>query len=200
VPFMAHKFLTVDPLNSPGAGVVVKCWNVIRNLVNSFAVLMLLITGVASMLQYAPTTYHLQSVRIKLIIPVVLVNVSILVIQVAVDIANVLALGGYYMLNNIFEPDSSGLANINAAIGALSASLITMLAAAVASGFTGFMALIVFLGAIIILLLYVCWKIFIQYFFRLVTLWICIILAPAAFAARVLPGTASYFGKWKNIL
>ncbi len=200
VNFLADNFLSIDPLNYPGANIVIKYWNVIRNLVNSLAVLILLVAGVAIMLQYEPTTYNLQSVLKKLIISVVLVNFSILLIQISIDIANVLAQGGYYMLNSMFEADSSGLANSNAAIGALSASLIGMLVAAVASGFTGFMAAFVFFGAIILLLLYVCWKIIIQYFFRMVTLWICIVLAPAAFAARVLPGTASYFGKWKNVL
>ena len=198
--WIADRFLTIDPLGHAGSDTVIKYWNVIRNLVNSLAVLILLIAGVAIMLQYEPTTYNLQSVLRKLIIAIVLVNFSILVIQLAIDVANVVAMGGYFMLNQAFENDSSGLSNASSAIGALTAAITTMIVAAAASGFSGFLAIIIFVFAILILLIYVTYKIAVQYYFRLVALWICVILAPAAFAARVLPGTASYFGKWKNIL
>ena len=143
INMMADNFLTIDPLNFAGADVVIKYWNAVRNLINSLAVLILLVAGVAIMLQYEPTTFNLQSVLKRLIVAVVLINFSILVIQVAIDIANVVALGGYYMLNGIFE-NEAGIPNARASAGALAGMLITMLGAAAASGFTG-KAFLVFL-------------------------------------------------------
>jgi hypothetical protein len=198
--FIADHFFTVDPLSYP---IVKDIWNIVRNFVNAMAVFILLIAGVAIMLRYEPKTFSLQSVLTRLIITIVLVNFSILIIQVAIDIANVFAFGGYHFITGALEAmngtKDTGLGAAGAASGfaALVAFMVASIFASggtVAVGWVGLLiTLIVILGGIFL-------RIMAEYYIRVATLVLCIVFAPAAFGANLLPGTQSLFKKWQNLL
>lgn len=198
ISWIADSFLTVDPLNGMGSGIVIKYWNVMRNFVNSLAVLILVASGIAIMMRYEPKTFRIQNVITKLIIAIVLVNFSILIIQLILDIINVFALGGFYMLI-----DSLGSNGTAISAGKAATSLATIFAAQIIAAMAvpgpGWIGMMVAIFGVILLFGYVIFKIMIHYYLRLAVIWFCIILAPFAFAANILPNTKSLFTKWRGI-
>lgn len=198
---IAGSFFTIQPLDFD---IVTDFWNIIRNTVNAMAVLILLIAGVAIMFRYEPSTYKIQSILTKLVITIILINFSILIVQVAVDIANVIAFGGYRFLIDAISSNGdmsvTGEGASAAAAGIAAIGTYALMLAMSSGGVPIIIALLLFLFAVVGLFGYVAIRIIIDYGIRLAILWLCIIFAPLAFAARVLPATQSYFGKWRNIL
>jgi hypothetical protein len=201
IDWMAGEIFTIDPLGK--FPMVADMWNITRNFVNGLAVLILVIAGIAIMLRYEPKTYSLQSVLTKLIVTIILVNFSILIIQMAIDIANVLALGGYHLIVSTlqtvsgYEPVSnSALGGAGVALAALAGYIFVL---TVSTGGIGALGIILGILGIFCLLAYVIIRAFVDYALRMVVIILCIALAPLAFASRVLPGTAGYFQKWKGI-
>lgn len=196
---ITDRFITVDPIGSTlFGGLPIKFWNIIRNFVNALSVLILVAAGIAIMLRYEPNTFRLQTVLRKLIITIVAVNFSVLIMQVFVDIANVLAYGGYHYLTSVLDEPAAAVSGAGVTAGLLGYVALAM-ASAVVSGLGGFVMIVFGIFFLVILMAYVGIKIAYQYFLRLVVLLICIIIAPAAIAATILPGTSKYFSKWKNM-
>src|SRR5690606_31137673 len=98
---IADNVLVLNPLQDLPA--VTSLWNVVRNVVNAMSVLLLVAAGIAIMFRYDPKTFSLQSVLTKLLTTILLVNFSILIIQFVVDVSNVIAYGGYYLLQSVAE-------------------------------------------------------------------------------------------------
>lgn len=196
--FIAVHLTTVDPLQY---GITRDAWNIMRNFVNGLAVVLLIIAGIAIMLRYEPQWFNLQSVLTRLITTIVVVNFSILIIQFAIDIANVFSTGGYFFLiNTLNDPNAAPGAGIGAAVAAMAALSAYVFTIAVALPGPALLAGLVALLAVFLGLIYVMGKAVYFWIIRQIVLIICIVAAPIALSARVLPGTQSFYTRWRTMI
>lgn len=190
---LATSLLRVNPLNQSDA--IFTAWGTIRNLANVIFALIFVIMIFSQVSNIGITNYGIKKLLPRLIIGAVLVNVSFIVVQVAVDLANIIGTGLYDLLLSISP-------NINVSIGwghlvnlILGGGLIiggTALTVGIGSAFwlllpVVLMALLGLIAAILTLI------------FRQAVIPVLAILAPLAFVAYLLPNTESWFKKWRDL-
>lgn len=203
--WLSETFFILDPIQRFSG--LTAFWNVSRNIVNSFAVILLVIMGVAIMIRYDTKTYSIQNLIPKLIITIILVNFSVLLIQIAIDITNLIGFGGYKALLNGFyaiHEEAGGdnymsITNGAKSLGALSAGVLVTVSA-MTGGVGLFMGIMLLLLGFAVFFGYILLRIMVDWAIRVATICLCIIGAPLAFAARALPSTQSYYNKWKSAL
>lgn len=199
INYIADHLVTVDPLQYAITGQI---WNVMRNLVNGLAVVLLIIYGIAIMLRYEPGRFNLQNGLTTLIVTIILVNFSILIIQFAIDVANVASAGGYHFILSALKDVNSGpdLSSTMAGVTSMAGLSAAAFAIILSSGGSILFAVLLGLFAIVVALLYVLAKTVWFWILRQLVLIICIVVAPLALAARILPGTQPYYMKWRTML
>ncbi len=190
--FLKFFILIAGYNNYINAPVVLLGWNMIRDVANMFFVVILLVIAFSTILGLEQ--YEWRKALVKLVLAAILVNFSNLILQLIIDVAQVFmitflnavagAAGGN--LINMFNLDKI----LNLSVGnnpegdkiqleLMAAGVMALVFAAVAM-FTMF--------AYIVVLLY-----------RVVLLWVSIILSPLAFLFSVLPQTKSYADEfWKE--
>ncbi len=165
-------------------------WVIVRDLCNMFFVLIILVIAFATILKYE--NYSVKKLLPKLLIMAVLINFSKTICGLIIDFAQVIMLtfvngfsgGGINNLVTLLGVDkivSMTQATSNPAITIDSLSLFGGLLAAL------FSAIIAFIVVLIMLVILI---------FRIVMLWIYVILSPIAFLASAFPAGAKYSQQW----
>jgi len=192
---LTSNLLNVSPLEQ--ADSVYSAWGIIRNLANIIFVIVFLIIIFSQVSNIGVSNYGIKKMLPKLVIGAILVNLSFLIVQIAVDIANITGSSLYSILIGMTQdrpqPSWNNLLNavitlplaafgISAGIALTSGSLIWMI------------ALFAIMGCLTLL------AAFITLIFRQAIIPILAILAPLAFVAYLLPNTEKWFDKWKDML
>lgn len=189
-------FLTVSPLTSSRGDPIYSVWNNIRNVANIAFVLAFLAIIYSQATSMGLGNYGVKRLLPKMIIVVILTNISYFVCAALIDTFNILGAGiGGLMLgslppggdNSIYVSTGSGLALIGGAavgIGALLASG-SLLPALFGLLVIGFVAILV---AVIVLVV------------RQIAVITLVMLAPLAFVAWLLPNTEKWFNKWLSTM
>lgn len=176
---------------------VYSAWGTIRNIANVLFVILFMIVMISQLTGFGLTNYGIKKMLPKLIIVAVLVNISFLLCQFAVDISNVLG----YSLNSMFDGLGDAVNGTNifannpgngAAMGWV--ELFGLIGAGLTAGswLPSFLlvllssAISVFFGAIILAA-------------RQAGIYILIILAPAAIVCYALPNSKKLFDRWFKI-
>lgn len=198
--YVQEQFLEIDPTKVTVNGSIYKSWAVIRNVANIIFVILFLIVLLSQLTGIGLTNYSIKKMLPRLIVIAVVVNVSFLVCQFAVDVSNVLGYG----LNALFDGMSStaGLTgSLNQATSATTGGVATwveILGVAIAASTIGSWlipllltllscAISVFFGAIILAA-------------RQAAVYILIVLAPAAIVCYALPNAKrAIFDRWLKI-
>ncbi len=170
--------------------IVLTGWQIVRDVCNNFFIVGLLVISVATILRQ-PASYQYQQALGKLLIMAVLINFSKLFTGILIDVSQVItiyfasalqasgeniilyALGLYGLYST--EPDAD-LQYGGFLLQLFLAIVLSVVAAVV-------------VGAIVLVLVY-----------RIVTLWFLVILSPAAFLAKAIPGQEKYFSEWFSTL
>ncbi len=168
-------------------GVVQLGWPVVRDLCNMFFILILLVIAFATILRIE--NYSVKKLLPKLIIMAVLINFSKTICGLFIDFSQVIMLTFMKSLGNaegnLYQ--ALGLGRIFSLSGYLTAEEVKV--------FTLLASLV--LGLILLIIAGIVITIFtVILFFRMVALWILIILSPLAFIASILPGSSKYFSQW----
>jgi len=179
--------------------VVVKGWVMIRDLSNMFFILILLIIAFATILRIE--SYSWKKNLPKLLIMAVLINFSKTICGLAIDFGQVIML----TFANAFA--AAGPANLYDAFGMKSLFTISKAGDALRTGGTitnqvkenlGFavagslvLGLIMLIVATIVIATFV-----IILIFRIIMLWVLIILSPLAFLAMAIPAGTKYASQW----
>lgn len=169
-------------------GVVQLGWPVVRDLCNMFFILILLVIAFATILRLE--NYSVKKLLPKLIIMAVLINFSKTICGLLIDFSQVIMLTFMHSLGH-----AEG--NLYQALGL--SKLFTFSDYNLAKEDVTFLSLIIslILGLILLIISGIVITIFtVILFFRMVALWILIILSPLAFIASVLPSTSKYFSQW----
>ncbi|MBI2484320.1 hypothetical protein HYV71_04005 [Candidatus Uhrbacteria bacterium] len=167
---------------------VTRGWEIVRDVMNMFFVIVLLAIAVGTILQQEK--YHYSKTLPKFIIAAILVNFSKTIAGIFIDFSNVVMLtftgaientagGNFLAITGIAEFQQYVAQPGTAAVGVweVLASFIVLLAFDV-------IALIVVVVMLFILV------------FRIVALWFLVVLSPAAFFLAALPDDKGYAKKW----
>ena len=193
---IVSSLLKVNPLNQSDK--IYEAWGVIRNIANVAFVIVFLIMIFSQISNFGISNYGIKKLLPRLIIGAILVNISFLIMQIVVDLANIVGSGLYDLIaglvgsqvksgwkiaiNMLLVRDAAGatIAGIvlTGNLGAVFWMLLPMLAIGALS----------LLAAVFTLI------------FRQAIIPILAILAPLAFVAYLLPNTESWYKKWQKML
>jgi hypothetical protein len=170
-------------------GIVDVGWPLVRDLVNMFFIVALVIIGLATALRIKE--YQAQKALPRLIIIAILINFTPVICGLIMDAQNIFMnffleeMGGFKIILNLFGEQGSSVIqaishffDISYASGFLGKT-IAMIA------FDWIAALIFFMYAILFIM-------------RYIMIWVLVIVSPLAFFSKVFPGTEKYF--FKSIL
>lgn len=191
--FVLKFFIVLAGYNGfSNAPIVNLGWTLVRDLANMYFIVALLVIAFATIL--GREDYALKKTLVKLVLMAIFINFSKLISQVIIDAAHVVTMtflnalsaiagGNLIQMFNMDDMRSmittsgdnpSGQEDLHWQL--LGASFLTVL--------MSFTALFI-IGVYMIIILY-----------RMVTLWVLIILSPIAYAAAALPASAGYAREW----
>lgn len=173
-------------------------WSKLRNIVNAFFILFFVIIIYSQITGKGVSTYGIRSLLPRVIIGALLINLSYLICSVAVDISNTLGDSVYRLMSGMTIAGSTigsgatdgGWENVTASLilggGAIAGTLVLIanLSALVPIMVMAFIALV---------------TTFLVLLFRQALIIILVVASPLAFLLFVLPGTASWFSKWRTM-
>lgn len=178
-------------------------WSQFRDLANIIFAIFFVIVILAQVTGIGISNYNIKKILPKLIVVVILVNVSFLLCQLAVDVSNILGASLYDMLTGLptGNGDGFGLDNlIGGMLGTIGTALIggTAITAGVVAAISNPGAILIplllaILSALIGLLFF-----FIILAIRKAGVIVLVVLAPVAIVCYALPNTKSLFDKWKK--
>ena len=179
--------LTMDAANI--ASTIQFGWTFVRDIVNMIFILILIVLGFATMLRME--SYNYRQILVELIIMAVLVNFSLVIARIIIQIADIVQF--------TFLPQGEGMSGVRylfqvliqdqtkVAINGLSFST----AGALASSASLIFQFILELGVVITFAALASYTLI-----RVIALWMLMILSPFAYALRVLPNTKHQADEW----
>jgi hypothetical protein len=171
-------------------------WGIFRDTANVLLVIMFLIVITSYVTGYGINDYNIKKIFPKLVVAVVLINLSFFIVQLAIDVSNLLgsSIKGAFdgMIDSMVMPErtggqtagSYGVSTVVSGILLWNANKITPLMSFVFPIIMG-----IILVAIMVLLLLL---------IRQAVAILVAVLAPIAFAAMILPNTEKLFNAWKG--
>lgn len=167
---------------------VTRGWEIVRDVMNMFFVIVLLAIAVGTILQQEK--YHYSKTLPKFIIAAILINFSKTIAGIFIDFANVVMLTFTGAIENTAGGNflaMVGLVEFQQYVGAPGSSAVGV--------WETLLSLIVLLAFVVIALIVVVVMLIIL-IFRIVALWFLVVLSPAAFFLAALPDDKGYAKKW----
>ncbi len=186
-------------------------WAIMRNFANFIMIIILLVIIFSQLTGYGINNYGVKKMLPKLIVMSILINLSFVLCELAVDLSNILGVG----LRNVFGAMGQGLieasgadaSNIISSIISIIFGAIGVAGAAVPAGITilttvapgsGVMVVIMIVMFLIVILAALI-LFFLALGARMIMIVLCMALSPIAFALYILPNTQQFFKKWWKI-
>jgi len=200
--FIADNLLRTDVNILEQGGATYGAWAVMRNLANVAFVIVFLIIIFSQMTGSGVSNYGVKKMLPRLIIAAILVNVSFLICQLAVDISNIL---GYSIGDALTGVGNSIIDNSQSGDGVspfASGTTFTDIGVAILAGGFAVVALYALLSSFIPIILAAIVALVMILFIllaRQALIVILIVLAPLAFVAFLLPNTQKLFTQWRKM-
>lgn len=199
-------FLVVEPLSMEDTSPIYIVWKYMRSLTNIIFVIFLLIVIFSQVTGAGINNYGVKRVLPRLIIAVILVNLSFLICSLAVDVSNIVGFSLRGTFENIQNSMLAASGEITAAADISVSAIVTavlgggMIAGVAIGATTGLAGLFWMLVPVLIggIVSVVTGLITIAARQALVAL--LIMISPLAFVAYLLPNTERWFAQWKNLL
>lgn len=196
-----ENFLEVEPLTTDSDSTIHRVWAYMRDLTNIVFIIFLLIVIYSQITGFGIDNYGVKRILPRLIIAVIMVNLSYIICSLCVDLSNVIgsSLGDFF--NGIMESTAKNVSLeevswsdfANYIVGGIGIAAIGVVGAG-GIGAVLWMAVIALLGVAISIIIG-----FITISLRQGLVTILIMIAPLAFVAYLLPNTEKWFEKWKNL-
>jgi hypothetical protein len=191
------SMLTVNPLeqNQP----IYTAWGAIRSLANALFVIFFMVIIFSQLTGVGITNYGVKKMLPKIIVAAILVNVSFILMQGAVDLSNIIGSSLYSLIHSMIPNTGQHTWQLilNGILGgAFSGALGVGAVILVMGSATGFWMLIPFMLMGLLSLI----AAFLTLAFRQAAIPILTILAPLAIVASGLPNTESWYKKWRGLL
>lgn len=198
-------FLVVKPLTTDSTSPIYIIWQYTRSITNTIFIIFLVIVIISQITGLGINNYGVKRALPRLIIAVVLVNLSYIICSIAVDISNIIGSSLCDFLNSIqvdimeATRGTSELADISIAsvvTAILSGTTIAGLAIGIigGTGYGFYMLLFFVIGGIVSVA-----SGLITLAARQALVALLIMIAPLAFIAYLLPNTEKWFNQWKDL-
>lgn len=192
---IADNFLKIEPDLASGSEVQA-AWGIMRNIANGAFIIMFLAIIISQLTGFGISNYGIKKMLPRLIVAAILVNVSIYICQIAVDLSNILGYGLRAGIGGIGDEitRANEIFQSGQGRGTWGGFALTVLAA----GTAGILALAVLIGALVSGLVVMA-TIAVLLIARKALIVILIVISPLAFVAFLLPNTEKFFSKWRSI-
>lgn len=200
-----EQLLIVQPLSTEDDSPIYLIWQYARSLTNIVFVILLIIVIYSQITGLGISNYGIKRILPRLIITVVLINLSYLICTLAVDLSNIIGFGLRGTLSHIQEAiiaASSGALNGDLSIAAVVGTLLSGGAIAGVTistlggiGWLFWMLVPILLAGVISVVVGL-----LTIAARQALIALLIMIAPLAFVAYLLPNTEKWFTKWKDLL
>lgn len=209
------SFLQVQPLNvTSTSNTLYNAWSIMRNIANVAFIIVFLIIIYSQLTSFGVNNYGLKKLLPRLVIAVILVNLSYYICALAVDLSNILGYSLHGVLTSLRDTvtntnGSSGLSGnddwqnlttIALAGGSAAAGLaiggVVLNTAVIGGSFAGLFYLLLpvlvglFLSVLVAVLILAA---------RQALIIILTVIAPLAFVAYLLPNTEKWFTQWRKM-
>ena len=192
--------LSIDSNSLFSDGVAYNIWEIFRNIANAILVIVFLVIIFSQLTGYGIDNYGIKKMLPKLIVMGVLINLSYIICELAVDLSNILGVG----LNNLFESVASA-ANIDTSnAGSVAAIVLVVLGAAATTAASGYLTgggagiivalVLALISALVALLIFLA-----MIGIRMIIVVVFTVISPVAFALYILPNTQNLFKKWWKV-
>lgn len=199
-----ENFLVVKPISTDENSSLVQVWRVMRNITNIVFIIFLIIVIISQLTGVGINNYGIKKILPRLIIAIILVNLSFIISSILVDVSNIVGSGITGLLGGIQDQVMANT-NLNYNLDVLwsdftramvaGGAVIGIGVAAAAGSQAIFWGLVLALiGAVISLAIGL-----ITISLRQGLILILIMISPLAFIAYLLPNTEKWFEKWKNL-
>ena len=192
-------------------------WRSIRDISNIVFVIVFLVIVISQVTGFGITNYGIKKMLPKLIVCIIIVNLSYILCQIAVDLSNTIGASITDFLRGIAEKIPWSITEeVKSDGGLFSNGFIT--GALIAGGAGGLFALItsmrtgqngagaiigglgLFVLGIVIIILVAIITLYVTLMIREAAVVVCIAIAPLAIVCNVLPNTQPLFKKWLNLI
>lgn len=204
---MIDSWLSIDANDFKANGGTQNAWGIFRNVANTAMIIMFLIIIFSQLTGYGIDNYGIKKMLPKLILMAILINLSFIICELAVDLSNIMGSGVQSLLRDIGEQINNGgdgksiwdvvikLLGAAAGTGAGAGVVISTVSSAAGAGPMIIVSiLIMLLIALVAVLIF-----FLMLGARLVVVVFFTMISPLAFACYVLPNTQGLFKRWWNI-
>lgn len=186
--------LRLEPelLNRNGGGTpVFNAWSWFRNIANGLLVVVIIAMILSQISGFGITNYGIKKMLPRVIISAVLVNMSYIICQAAVDLSNIVGtnIGGFFDVALTDLSVSRGAIALAVGLIAVTIFAVIMIPALMPPLIMGFLGI---LGGVLILI--------ISLGLRQALVIVLVTVAPIAFICNILPNTQSIFKKWFDLL
>lgn len=203
---MVTKWLGVDNSYYNGNSDAARVWGSIRNIANIAMTVFLLIIIFSQITGYGIDNYGIKKMLPRLIMMAIIVNLSLYICQIAVDLSNIAGVGLRDLFATVGGAADSGTNFVTDGLAGLFGAAAVSSGAAVGAATTAatlgvyIVIAVVVVALVVALVIFVAVMIlFIMLGLRNILLIACIILSPLAFAAFILPNTQNLFKKWWSL-
>ncbi len=199
--FLAGNFLEVDQ-GLVSDDKVDKAWRIVRNIANAGFVIVFLIVIYSQITGMGISNYGIKKILQKLFVTAILVNVSFIICQLAVDLSNIL---GYSIRDTLSNIGSQVNLQSEFSYSEISSGFKGKLGLAVAfttiaaAGGIGLYVAFPFLGGAILSALIAGLTIGALLILRKALIVLLVVISPLAFLAMMLPNTEGLFKKWQKM-
>ena len=207
---MVESWLTVEPELYNSDSPTHTVWEIMRNIANVVMIVLLLMVIFSQLTGYGIDNYGIKKMLPRLITMAILINLSFVICDIAIDLSNILGVGLRNMFGSIGESITGGevgnlveagvtaLFAIAGVAGAVAPTGLEIVMLAGGGAEAGTMVAIVIVLALVVvvaaLLLF-----FVMLGARMVMIILCVAVAPVAFALYIMPNTQNLFKKWWGI-
>ena len=189
-------------------GAVEQAWGIMRNIANTFFIVLFIVVIFSQLTGVGIDNYGIKKILPRLIVVALLINLSYIICELAVDLSNIFGVGLKDMLSNFATLSTGQTENPNVAAGALDVALgvgglglfallsnpvgaTSLIAVAATAG-------LIVLGVILTMMIAVA-TLYIILVIREAGIILLIVLSPVALACYMLPNTEKLYKKWFDL-
>lgn len=179
-----------------------EAWGTIRNIANVGFIIMLLIVIFSQITGVGIDNYGIKRILPKLIVGAIVMNLSYIICELAVDVSNIVGSGLKNLLSamgpTLNAPTSSGDASLTQYLvvggtGVLAAAGIMILSS---GGLGAVLTLLIALLSVVISII----VLFVVLIVRQAGVVVCVVIAPIAILMYLLPNTEKFFKRWLDLM
>lgn len=212
---MVQSWLTVEPELYNSSSPVHEVWEIMRNIANIAMIIFLLAIIFSQVTGVGIDNYGIKKMLPRLITMALLINLSFVICEIAVDLSNILGVGLRNLFGSIGETllEGKGLTTYMAkfvsnivtwifgaagVVGAAVPEAIKVVSIAGAGQESRVMvAIIIILALVVVIAALIVF--FVMLGARMIIVILCIAVSPVAFALYILPNTQNLFKKWWDV-